>query len=225
MARLEINVKGTATVSRLAERAVLDLAVYSEGSNQDVVSQEVTSTVNNLRNMSKELAPKTKNGAAAPNAAVTVFSTSSLTTRSWLPTDKHGSVLTDAQRQYRVEAHFEVIFRDFDKLAEVTTTLFKMSRVEIRSTNWRLTDETLKLIKEEVRKAAMVDAMKIAKDYAEVVGREVFAVEINDAPTSTGARTKQTARVSSSSIQSTGLSLEPEDVEMSASVTAKFVAE
>lgn len=227
MAPLEINVHGSSVLHRHAERGVLSVAVSSEGLSQETVSREVTSTSNQLKKMFNELAPKTESGTPAPNAPVTVFSMTSFRTRSWIPEDKEGNALA---RQYEASTHFEVIFRDFEKLGDVASTLFTMPHAEIKNTSWRLTDETMESLGSESRKAAMHDAIQKAQDYAEVVRKNVVAVEITDQGSSTRGRTKQMARKSAMSMSTpgahvNGLSLEPEDVELSAVVGVKFVAE
>jgi hypothetical protein len=78
------------------------------------------------------------------------------------------------------------------------------------------------------RKEAILDAIQQARDYAEVVGREVVPIEItNDGGCySVSSRTKQTARKStgggSARLSPNGLVLEPEDVQVYLSISAKF---
>ncbi|MCJ1432706.1 hypothetical protein MMC27_002063 [Xylographa pallens] len=224
--RLEINVTGASKVSRNAERGVLSIAVSSEGPSQDTVSEAVTSTSNHLRATFRDLSPKTASGEATPDAAITIFSMTALTTKTYIPEDRQGNPLPP--RLYSANTSFQVIFRDFEKLAEVAGMLFTTPHVSIVSTKWRLTDVTLAGLASETRQMAMRDAVRKAEDLAEVVGRQVFAVEITDHGSLSGARTMQTARKASpsSGVQGIGtLALEPEDVELSASLSAKFVAE
>jgi hypothetical protein len=58
MAPLEITLKGSSIISRYAERAILLVNVSSEGTSQEAVSEDVTSTSNKLVKIFKELAPK-----------------------------------------------------------------------------------------------------------------------------------------------------------------------
>ena len=226
MPRLEIQVTGSSTVSHHAERGVLTLNVSSSGHSQETVFQEVKATTNSVQDLFKQLAPKDASGNPTDSAAITVFSTTSLRTRSWIPEDDDGKPIPP--RQYSADVHFEAIFCDFAKLGEIMGSLFNTPHVEINGTEWRLTDATKASLGSQARKAAMWDAMAKARDYAEVVGREVFAVEILDQVANYARRTKQTARMAgtTSRVKSvSGIALEPEDVELCASVEVKFVGE
>ncbi|ODH48064.1 hypothetical protein GX48_05829 [Paracoccidioides brasiliensis] len=68
-----------------------------------------------------------------------------------------------------------------------------MPFVEVERIDWRLTEETTRVLAKEAQKKALLDAIEKAAVYAEVAGRQVFLVEINDEGgySSTG-RTKQT---------------------------------
>lgn len=118
------------------------------------------------------------------------------------------------------------MFQDFAKLEEVLGTLFTMPHVEIDATEWRLTDATRATLSSELRKAAMRDAIAKARDYAEVLGRNVVAVEVLDGQESYRRETKHTVRpadAASSAHAASWVALEPEDVELSGSVEVKFV--
>ncbi len=228
MAPLEITLKGSSIISRHAERAILLVNVSSEGTAQEAVSEDVTSTSNKLVKIFKELAPKDEDGNATPDAPVTVFSITSSNTRSWIPSASRNNENVQLPRQFEASTDFNVIFRDFEKLSEVTSTLFKMPHTTVENTEYILTDRTKEDLGSESRKAALRDAIQKAHDYAEVIGKNVMAVEIKDQGSSSGGRTKQTARrnnYKTSPSHVDGLSVEPEDVELKSSVEVKFVAE
>lgn len=221
---LEIDVTGISTIHRHAERGFMSITVKSEGSLQETVSEEVTSTTNRLQQMFKALAPKTATGEPAPDAQVTVFSIGSIRSWSEIPYDRNDN---PRPREYHASSSFEVIFRDLDKLGETASLLFAMPHVEITSIQWRLTDETRTSLMTQSRKEAMLDAIQRARDYAEVVGREVVPVEICDDSMdySVSTRTRQTARRStggSARNSPNSLALEPEDVRVYLSVRVKF---
>lgn len=118
------------------------------------------------------------------------------------------------------------MFQDFAKLEEVLGTLFKMPHVEIDATEWRLTDATKASLSSELRKAAMRDAIAKAGDYAEVLGRNVVAVEVLDGEESYRRERKhavRSANAASSAHAVSWVALEPEDVELSGSVEVRFV--
>ena len=191
MVPLTINIQGESVIGRVAERAVLTLTVSSTGKSQTTVSEDVTSTCNNLRSIFQDLAPKNADGLAPADAPVTQFSMSSFLTSSHLPRDKDGKEL---EREYDASTRFTIIFRDFGKLGQITSMLFRMPHVEIENTDWRLTPATIEGLGSESRKAAMEDAIRKAKDYGDVLGRNPVAVEVRDSGYQSYGRTKQTAR-------------------------------
>ena len=228
MAPLTIDVTGESTISRVAERGVLTIHVSSTGKSQESVSEDVTRTCHNLRKTFSGLAPKNAEGLAPADAPVTQFSMSAFITRSHVPQDKDGRDLD--HREYTANTSFTIIFRDFAKLGEMTSRLFRTPHVEISSTEWRLTPATLKSLGSELRKAAMRDAVQKAQDYADVLGRSPIAVEVTDQGTNRSGRTVQgTSRSRHSAAGSKafveGLVLEPEDVEWRSSIAVKFRAE
>lgn len=228
MAPLEIILNGTFVISRHAERAILKVRVSSEGTSQETVSKQVTSTSNELMKTFKKLAPKDEDGNATLDAPVTVFSMTSSNTRSWIPSVSRNNENVQLPRQFEASTHFKVIFRDLEKLGEVTSTLFTMPHTTIDDTEYILTDRTKEDLGSESRKAALHDAIQKAHDYAEVVGKNAVAVEIKDQGYSTGGRTMQMARRNNYKTAASyvdGLSVEPEDVMLTSSVEVKFVAE
>ncbi|KAJ5167265.1 uncharacterized protein N7482_006046 [Penicillium canariense] len=224
MSPLKISVLGESSISRYPERCVLQVAIRSEGLEQEPVSKDVTLTSNELHRIFTDLSPKTPEGLASTDAPVTKFSNTLLRTWSKVPTDEHGKPLP---RVYHATSSFEVIFRDFAKVGEVIGKLVKIPKVEIESVDWRLTDQTKKELGSEARKLAMRDAVQKANDFADVVDRQVVAVEITDEGHGTRSRTKQTARLSTlrtsvSDAEGNTIDLTPEDVEFTSSVDAKF---
>jgi uncharacterized protein YggE len=179
--------------------------------------------------MFKALSPKTATGEARPDAPVTVLSIGKIRSWSQIPYDND---CQQRQRQYYASSSFEIIFRDPDRLGQTASILFAMPHVEITSIQWRLTDETRASLRSQSRKEAMLDAIRQARDYAGVVGREVVPVEITDGSQnySVSTRTKQTARIDGvyaapySLDCPNGLALEPEDVQVRGSIEVKFTA-
>src|SRR5436190_14404406 len=205
---LEINVTGVSTIHRHAERGSMSITVMSEGPVQETVSEEVTSTNNRLQQMFKTLAPKTATGEATPDAPVTVFSIGSIRSWSEIPYDKDRQ---PRPRQYYASSSFQVIFRDLDRLGEMASVLFAMPHVQIGSIQWRLTDQTRESLSTQSRKEAMLDAIQKARDYAEVVGRDVVPIEVADVNRnfSVSTRTRQTARMFTPDYPTEALALEP----------------
>lgn len=69
---LKIRVNGESSIARIAEQGVLRLTVTSDGSELASVSIKVVSRSNELTELFKTLSPKTDNGTATADAAVSV---------------------------------------------------------------------------------------------------------------------------------------------------------
>lgn len=221
MAPVEISVTGSSSIYRHPERAILSLHASSKGPSQTTVSNEATSTSNYLRQMLQELAPKTESNEPTPSAAVTVFSVGGLRSWSQIPRDKDNDPKAPV---YYAQVSIEATFRDFAKLGEVAGKLLGQPNVEISGVDWRLTDGTKNSLGSQSRKLAMLNAIEIARDYSEVIGREVFAVDIDDG---FSGRNRGVARMA---LAGSGpgpqvLDLTPQDIELSHEVAVKFRGE
>ncbi|KKA20197.1 hypothetical protein T310_5766 [Rasamsonia emersonii CBS 393.64] len=194
-----------------------------------IVSQQVTSTSNQLQQLLKGLSKKTETGAVAPDAAVTVFTVGSMRSNSHVPYD-YGT-RKPGQRQYEVSIKIEALFRDFDKFGQICSQLVSTPYVEIASINWRLTDETRKALESEARKLSLLDAIEQARDYSEIVGRQVVPVEISSMGLHRHSHqpvVQQMAQDRASvgnEFSGTGLALESESVSVTGTVNVTFRAE
>ncbi|PIG69420.1 hypothetical protein AARAC_005256 [Aspergillus arachidicola] len=166
---LTIHTIGTSTLHRLAERAVIDLDISSDGSDQSTVSQDVTRTSNRLQSLLKEIAPKQDSGDPTPEAP----------TGSYLPWDHDKQ--EHRARVYTARTNFEVKFRDFSKLGEFVSDVAKDPLVSVRDVDWQLTDDTKQQLGQECRKLAVWDALAKAKDYAGALNMSnLRPVEVDD---------------------------------------------
>jgi uncharacterized protein YggE len=242
---LEIHVDGKGSSFRTAERGYLRLRISSTSTDQSQASSEVQSATSRLTSIFRAMATKTEGGRPHPDAAVTAFTVTPLSTVSCHPRDSHYRQLTDRPKDHTVSASAEIIFRDMAKLADVSSELARMPHVSMSGTEWRLTEATRAEVEREARRKAMANAVQKAQDYAAVVGREVVAVEIKDQPqASTGwygatqpqhlmqqmqqtqqhQAAQQAAQLAPAQQTSEGLTLEPKTITVSASVNAKFVS-
>ncbi|PGH15184.1 hypothetical protein AJ79_02549 [Helicocarpus griseus UAMH5409] len=231
MPPLEIRVSGNCQLNRTAERAFVTLRIAAESTNQEEAAQNATTTVNNLHQKFTFLSPKTAEGAATPDAPITIFTVSSVSTSSKVPKDGEGK--PNGPREYTASATISAIFRDFANLSEVTRQMLDTPFVEVQSITWRLTDDTKNNLAKEAREKALVDAVEKAKLYARVVGREVSAVEITDTDNHQVSRrmmqsynrTAAAWDADGVSVPSGGIALEPQEVVVDCSIKALFVTE
>lgn len=181
MAPLKISLSGHSAMTRQPERSILRFRVTATGPNRENVTKEVTETSNEVNRLFKELSPKAESGETIANAPVTAFSSTSLQTQSYTP-------YKEKEKCHSATISLTANFQDFVRLNEVVGKLVTYSNVEIQSLEWRLTEATQNALGSESRKEAMRDAVRKANDYAEVVGRQVVAVEIQDG--SSGAQSE-----------------------------------
>jgi uncharacterized protein YggE len=239
MSPLIINVSGTSTISRRAERAVVSIYVSSSGYDQQQVAAEVTATAKDLqsrlRPLSKDGAPpgSVKSGSEFP---ITHWSMNTLSTSSHMIYHDNHHAKQDAERkksrQYNAHITFEVKFADFTLLGNICTQLANMQFVSIRTIEWRLTDKTTASLVGLSRKLAVDDAVSKARDFAAAVGKSsVVPVEINTDSAGFGRPAgglfgaTRTYAMGTAVAEKDVLNFEPEDVDMSCSIQVKFEAE
>lgn len=224
---LTIHTVGTSTLKHLAERAVIDLCVASEGNDQSTVSQAVTRTANRLQTYLKEIAPKEESGHPSPEAAVTFWNMGYISTGSNLPWDSEKP--EDGKRVYTAQTHFEVIFCDFNKLGEFILDVAKDPLVSVRDIDWQLTDNTEQQLGQECRKLAVWDALTKAKDYASALTMgNIQPVKIDDTQRRLSPAVYATARrapaITEDGIKQI-LGFTPECCELECSVKMRFETE
>lgn len=238
MPPLIINVDGTSTISRRAERAVVSVQVSSSGLNQQQVASEVTAVAKTLQGMLRDLSKNelpSSSTATDSAAAITHWSMNTLSTGSYMiyhddDRRKHDSK-RHKSRQYNAHVSLEIKFANFAILGSVCTDLAKMEFVSVRNIDWRLTDKTKALLVGMSRKLAVEDAVSKAKDFASAVGKAtVTAFEINTDSNGYGRATgifgaTRAYAAAEGAEGDDALNFEPEDVDMSCSIAVKFEAE
>ncbi|KAH6855515.1 hypothetical protein B0I37DRAFT_57754 [Chaetomium sp. MPI-CAGE-AT-0009] len=239
--QLEIYVDGKGSSFRTAERGYLRLGISATSTDQSQAFGEVQKAAATVTNTFRALALKNLDNQPHPDAAVTAFSMTPLSTLSTYQRDKNYRELRTLPKEHTVNASAEAIFRNMDKLAEVSNQLATMPHISILGTEWRLTDATRAALEREARVKAIQEAVQKAEDYARVVGRQVVAVEIRDQPAPGSMplhaaqaqaqymmqQQAQSRHPSMSGIAVTapeGPALEPKTITVSAAISAKFVS-
>jgi uncharacterized protein YggE len=236
MPPLVINVTGKSTVQRLAERAVLNISIESTSAEgQSKVGSDVRTTCATLQNIFTQLSPKTESGHAAPEAAITVWTMSSISSSSKIPYQRDDTT-PEKPREYTASSSFEVTFQKFEEMGNLLAQLSEIPFVAINRTHWQLTEPTKRALEVESRKAAMSNAVGKANDLAEVIGRYVTCVEVKDKAfsvrSSRGAPSQeldpspsQLARQRRFAAQPDKLIVHPETLEFDSEVEAKFATQ
>ncbi|KAJ9623868.1 hypothetical protein H2203_005313 [Taxawa tesnikishii (nom. ined.)] len=236
MPPLKISVSGEATIPRTAERAVLDVKVSSQGTNQKWVSSEATTAARHLQDIFGDLSPSDSSEAANKVAALAHWSMSSMTTTSWYPTDEKGNPSGD--KTYTTSLDFEVRVRNFDALGPLATKLSGLPHVKIDNVRWVLTEATQAAHRRQLRKMAAADALQRARDYAETLGlaivKPVELVGEGMGNVYSGRRMIQTARKRKGTdgynddgdleTSYADVMFQPEELHISSRVECKFLA-
>ncbi|KAH7381222.1 hypothetical protein DE146DRAFT_681775 [Phaeosphaeria sp. MPI-PUGE-AT-0046c] len=243
MARIEINVTGTGSAIRRAERGILVLQAQSQYlPTAEEASASVVSTANALREAIAPYCPQDElTGSIQENAAISHYSMSTLDTSNHRerrpdPGDKYEKAIYDTL--YNARADFNIKFSDFSALDKLATQFSAMPNVRIQGIQWKLTDATLASIEGGARKKAAQNALQRARDYAEVfadlsteeAARKVRAVDVRESShyqqsTRPQLHYGKTRRGHGEVVGREELRFEPEDVSLEVKVEGKFVVE
>ncbi|KAL2839367.1 hypothetical protein BJY01DRAFT_250547 [Aspergillus pseudoustus] len=238
-----IRTTGQATISRPAERGILHISIHDRGPTASTVSSNVLDAANRVKSVLTPLSPRLASGETSPNAAITHWSMGSLSTESYVVWERRerGAPGATSACVYKARCEFEVKFRDFGALAKIAGEVAAMPLADIDGVSWALTDVSKRELARRARALAGKDALERAEDYAGTFGKkEVLVVQVDEeggwasggvAVHSTrrevAARRRRRRRESGSSEEGEeeGLSFTPEEVELRAEVTVKFVTE
>jgi len=168
---LRISVRGTASITRAAERAVLSIKVSAQGPSQQENFAGAVAAAKKLQDIFTSQSHSDGTQAEQDAAAIERWTMSSITTHSWYDHNNKGEVSEEIT--HRTNLDFEVHVRDFDALGELAATLGDMEHVKIERVQWVLTKATIAAHKSELRKIAATDALQHAKDYAETFSMAV----------------------------------------------------
>jgi predicted secreted protein len=245
MARLEINVTGTGTAIRRAERGILILQAQSQHlSTAEEASAVVTSTANTLRDAIAPYCPQDEEtGRTKQDAAIAHYSMSTLDTSSHYEKRPDSSAKKDEEVKYdttySARAEFNIKFSDFAALDKLATQFSAMQYVQIKCISWKLTDATLSSIEGSARKGAARNALQRARDYAEVfadLSAEEAVSKVKALHVTESSYYQQSTRPQlhvgkaqrfngERLVDKAELRFEPEDVRLEVKVDGKFVVE
>lgn len=254
MAPFIITVEGRATVPRKAERAVLDIEIWNEGTKREEVAESVASSAKQLQALLKDLSTAQKvhnpdppfNGGR-PFVAIPVvakWTMESFTSTSQVPRDDNYQVVKDAERVHTVSVSFDIQVRDFTRLGGLISDLAtQIPHVKIHELRWILTEQTQESCQAELRRLCSHDAMRRAQDYASAfLYQEVHPLEISEVlrdsdrwggPMAYAAAPKLPRAAARGNTDDgddeqvggfEGMVFVPEDIELTASIECKFEA-
>lgn len=216
-----ITVQGHFTAWYPAERATVRLTVGVDGAKRESVLTSATAAVHTLTESVKKL----HDADAGP---VTWWSADRIRVWAQRPWNNEGKQLAPV---HHAALAVTVKFNDFDALADWLTEAATIPGVAVEGIEWALTEAKRVSVTTEVRSRAVKDAADKARVFAQAIGLgQVTAVAIadpgmlgvtggGDSPAPTMLRARAMASSSGAPLDFT-----PEDIEVSASVDARFEA-
>ncbi|KAJ0425028.1 hypothetical protein BJY00DRAFT_308912 [Aspergillus carlsbadensis] len=241
-----ITTTGHASIARPAERGTLRLSIADSGPAPTTVSQNVIACTNMLKSLIAPLNPRSASGEITPDAKITHWSLGTLSTYSYTVADRRERKKFDKEKEkekqkekriFHASTNMEVKFRDFAALSDFASDLAGIPLVDVDGVDWALTDVSKRELARRVRSLAGRDALERAEDYAGTFGKDKVLVSevveegggyghgygggvvsrMRAGPGRHGGDDEGEERQ--------GLEFRPEEVEVSAQVTVKFVTE
>lgn len=216
-----ITVQGSFTAWYPAERATVRLAVAFDGPRRPEVLDAATRNLQTVISSIKEL-------HHPDDGPVTWFSSDRIRIWAQRPWNKEGKQLAPV---HHAAINVTVKFKDFDALAEWIARVAEVEGVQVNGIDWTLTQARRTALTTEVRSRAVKDAADKARVFAQAIGLgHVSAVAIAD-PGMLGVRgdgdAPAPAMMRAAAAHGGGgatLDFTPEDIQVSASVDARFEA-
>lgn len=217
---VEITVQGMFTAYQPPQRATVRVRVGLEGPKKDTVFTGVSTAANAVSSSLVALL----NPSAGP---VTWWSSDQLRTWAERPWNSEGKQLPLV---FHAAIGFQAKFADFGALSEWLGRVVDAAGVSIEGIDWTLTEASKKELTAQVRSAAVQAAKTKAAAYAEALGlSEPQALAIADAGMlGEGLHPSSVQQAGYARTREGGggadLAFEPQDVEVSATVDARFTA-
>jgi uncharacterized protein YggE len=217
-----ITVQGSFTAWYPAERATVRLTVAFDGAKRDSVLSAASRAVQTVTASIKEL----HDPDAGP---ITWFSSDRIRVWAQRPWNNDGKQLAPV---HHAAITVTAKFKDFDALAEWIGQIAGVDGVQVNGIDWTLTDARRTSVTTEVRSRAVKDSADKARVFAQAIGLgQVNAIAIAD-PGMLGVSGSGPApapmMMRAAAVHGGGgegsLDFTPEDIEVSASVDARFEA-
>ena len=207
---MDVSVVGSNSVTLPAECVVVSLTVGFTGAENETVIRDTAEAVQSVR---------ARMDAAIADDGGSDARLTGLRTWTNIPYDQNG---VPGEPQHVAEVRGSVTIKDLSRVAGFLGDLSAMPGVEVGGLNWRLFDATLARVQPEVLRGAFDDAEQRAKWIAEAAdqsGLRVERIEDGGAPHFGYGQGKMMSMAMDSA---SGFDLDPEDVNVSASLNVTF---
>ena len=217
-----ITVQGHFTAWYPAERATVRLSVAFDGARREEVLASASAAVQTVTDSVKAL----HDPDAGP---VTWWSSDRIRVWAHRPWNNQGKQLAPV---HNAAITISVKFKDFDALADWLAQVANVPGVQVNGIDWTLTEAKRTAVTTEVRSRAVRDAADKARVFAQAIGLgQITATAIAD-PGMLGVRgdgadpapSMMRAAAFAAPSPEAAFDFTPEDIEVSASVDARFEA-
>lgn len=214
MGSVQINVRGSHTVTATPERATVRAAVSQDGPDPESVFAAVSATLARVRAGIEALYDP-------DHGPVTRYAVDQVRVGSHRPWNADGERLPLV---HNAAVAVAATFRDFDALSSWVAANANESGVQIGSVDWTLTRRTRAKLERRARRRALRDAQRRAQDYADALDLgAVRVVTVSDPGVGAPIGRKMVFAAAMSDVpDEQRVSLRPEDVEIEAAVEATF---
>ncbi|MCU1406170.1 MAG: hypothetical protein JWQ43_2473 [Glaciihabitans sp.] len=216
-----ITVRGEFTATYPAERAAVKLDAAFDGDDREDVYNSAAAAAETVRGALEEL----HNSESGP---VTSWSADSISVWSERPWNNEGVQLPLV---YHSRLGITAKFSDFAALSRWIERVLGIDGVSIAGIDWTLTDARRTTVTAEVRSRAVKDAVAKATIYAQSIGLgHVTAIAVADpgmlGEHGQGGRPEPMMRASMATMKSGGpeVAFKPEEIDVTATVDARFIA-
>jgi uncharacterized protein YggE len=221
MAEIEVTVRGVFSAFQSPERATVTLNVGHQGASKSEVYAATVASANRVATAIQALAD-------APDGPVTWWSSERLRTWSQKPWNKDGKQLPLV---HHAATSAQAKFRDFAALGAFLDDAVPLPGVSVEGISWTLTVAREQQLVAQARAQAVQDAAAKAAHYAAALGlHSVFPVAVADVGMLGGARFEGGSAMGVAYARGSAggaaepLRLQPQDIEVSAQVDARFLA-
>lgn len=211
-----IAVRGDATIHHPAERGTVRIAVGFTGADRPTVVRSTTT----LHRFVTEAARAHREAGAA-----TWWGADQVRVSPYREYRKNSDVTV---LRYRADASVEVKFRDFAVLAEWATDLAEREGITIAGITWALTEALRVDLERRARADAVRHAGTKASDYARAFGAgtptllALWEPGLRPSEESSVGGSPMSARMAAAPSGGGSVELAPEDIAVSASITADY---
>ena len=219
MTETTITVRGEFSRRYPAERAILTASVSFDGEDREAIITETADTASTVREHLAEL---------KHDGAITSWSSDRVQVWAERPWNQDGQQL-DAVTHASIG--FRLVFTEFDELGRFLSDFSTTAGVAFQQIQWELTDATRTTATAEVRSRAVKDAVAKATVFAQSIGLGTVRATALADPGMLGDQTSPlspaTFAMDARMAKSSGdpqLSVNPEDIEVTALVDARFLA-